>query len=127
MKLTLTLLLVISTTLTLSAQSTWKAPKNADGITNITKDKTASIKSGKTLYKQQCLMCHGTKGNGKGPAGSYLTPKPANFTSKAIQAESDGALFWKMTNGRSPMASYKEILTPKQRWDLVNYIRTFKN
>jgi len=72
-------------------------------------------------------FCNDSKGNGKGSAGIYLSPKPANFTSESVQKQSDGALFWKMTNGKSPMAAYKDILTPKQRWDLVNYIRTFKN
>jgi len=105
---------------------TWVAPKNANAITNPTKDLSVSVKSGAVLFKAQCLMCHGEKGNGKGPAGTYLSPKPADFTSKVIQAQSDGVLFWKMTNGKTPMAAYKDILTEKQRWDLVNYIRTFK-
>jgi len=126
MKITTTFLLLFFATFMVKAQ-TWVAPKSADSITNATKDKATSIKSGEALYKVQCLMCHGAKGNGKGPAGSYLTPNPANFTLEAVQAQSDGALFWKMTNGNSPMAAYKDILTEKQRWDLVNYIRTFKN
>jgi len=128
MKINFTLLLLFIATFALNAQTkNWIAPKAADSITNTTKNKAESIKKGKELYKVQCLMCHGSKGNGKGPAGTYLSPKPANFTSEAVQTQTDGTLFWKMTNGNSPMAAYKDILTEKQRWNLVNYIRTFKN
>lgn len=108
------------------AQKMWVAPKSADSIKNPTKNLAVSVKHGAALFKAQCEMCHGVKGNGKGIAGMYLTPHPANFTSAKIQSETDGDLFWKLTNGNSPMASYKNILTETQRWDLINYIRTFK-
>ena len=37
--------------------------------------------------------------------------------------QTDGNLFWKITNGKAPMASYEELLTDNQRWKVVNYIR----
>jgi len=43
-----------------------------------------------------------------------------------VQNQSDGAIYWKITNGNPPMASYKETLTEEQRWQLVNYIRELK-
>jgi mono/diheme cytochrome c family protein len=104
----------------------WVAPKSADNLENPLKGDEAATKSGKKLYKQFCSICHGDKGKGDGMAGLSLMPKPANFTTEAIQAQSDGALFWKMTEGRAPMASYRETLKENQRWQLVNYIRTFK-
>ena len=81
---------------------------------------------GKKLYNQMCAVCHGAKGKGDGVAGAALNPKPTNFTSASVQAQTDGAIFWKITEGRSPMASYKTILKEEQRWQLVNYLRTFK-
>ena len=42
---------------------------------------------------------------------------------KLMAAETDGSLFWKMTNGRGPMPSWKDTLTDKERWELVGYIR----
>ncbi len=107
-------------------QSTWKAPKDADKIVNPLSGDEASVKKGKKIFTQMCVICHGAKGKGDGVAGAALSPKPANFTSDIIQAESDGAIFWKMTEGKAPMAPYKELLTETQRWELVNYIRTFK-
>jgi hypothetical protein len=42
---------------------------------------------------------------------------------RLLKKESDGVIFWKITNGKPPMASYEELLTEDQRWELVNYIR----
>jgi len=125
MKITLTLLLLISATFAVNAQ-TWVAPKSADAIENPLKDNKDAIKKGKKLYTSMCVICHGFKGKGDGVAGAALNPKPANFTSKTIQAQTDGALFWKLTNGNTPMAAYKDLLSEEQRWQLVNYLRTFK-
>ena len=103
----------------------WKAPKEAEQLTNPFEGDTEAIKAGKKLYKQQCAICHGDSGKGDGVAGMSLNPKPTNFTSEKVQGETDGALFWKLTNGKAPMAAYKEILTEEQRWQLINYLRTF--
>ncbi|MFI5221407.1 MAG: c-type cytochrome [Bacteroidia bacterium] len=103
----------------------WKAAPEADKLINPFKGNDAAVAEGKKLYAQVCIICHGEKGKGDGVGGITLTPRPGNFTSSKVQAQSDGALFWKMTEGRPPMASYKPILTDLQRWQLVNYIRTF--
>lgn len=104
----------------------WIAPKSAENIENPIKNDKVSIKEAKKIFTNMCLICHGAKGKGDGVASVALNPKPANFSSDKIQKQSDGALFWKLTEGRTPMAPYKEILTEKQRWQLVNYIRIFK-
>ena len=113
----------------LQAQNTpdWAAPKEADLLTNPLKGNADAIKEGKTLYTTYCAACHGDKGKGDGVAGTALNPRPADFASERIKKESDGALYWKMTNGNPPMAPYKDVLTEKQRWELVNYIRTLSN
>lgn len=75
------------------------------------------------MFNQMCAICHGNKGDGKDVGGVSLNPKPADFLSINVKNETDGAIFWKMTNGKSPMASYKDMLTENQRWQLVTYIR----
>ncbi len=102
----------------------WKAPKSADAIKNPLKGNATATAAGKKLFIQMCAICHGNKGKGDGVASASLNPKPANFTSAKVQAQTDGALFWKLTNGNPPMASYKASLKENQRWQLVNYIRT---
>tara|TARA_R110001592_G_scaffold64751_2_gene198885 strand:+ start:12564 stop:12986 length:423 start_codon:yes stop_codon:yes gene_type:complete len=104
----------------------WKAPKEADDLKNPFVDNEAELVKGKKLYNQMCAVCHGAKGKGDGVAGAALNPKPTNFTLASVQAQSDGAIFWKLSEGRTPMASYKTMLKEDQRWQLVNYIRTFK-
>src|SRR4051812_38937617 len=39
----------------------------------------ALINQGKSVYAQNCLACHGVKGDGKGDAAAFLAPKPRNF------------------------------------------------
>ncbi len=108
------------------AQTKWVSPASANSVTNPTENNEATLKSAKTLYVSMCAPCHGEKGKGDGPAAVALNPKPADHTSKEIQNESDGSLYWKLTNGRGAMQSYKTQLTDKQRWGLISYIRTLK-
>jgi len=113
-------------TTTVKAQGKWVAPASANDLKNPLAGDAGATKEGKTLYLSLCAPCHGEKGKGDGVAGGSLSPKPANHASALVQGQSDGALFWKMTEGRGPMASYKAALTEKQRWSLVNFIRTLK-
>ena len=108
------------------AQTAWVAPSEADELKNPFANNEDAIKKGKKLYAQNCTICHGDKGKGDGMAGAALKPKAADFTSASIKAESDGAMFWKMSEGRSPMAAYKGMLSEEQRWQLVSYIRTLQ-
>lgn len=102
----------------------WVSPKLAQGVKNPVTANPAALAEGKALYATNCSPCHGDKGKGNGPAAQALNPKPADHTSAAVQSETDGSLFWKLTEGRSPMPSYKAVLSDKQRWELVDYIRT---
>lgn len=107
------------------AQShSWVTPKLAQAIKNPIAANASSVSDGKALYATNCSPCHGDKGKGNGPAAQALNPKPADHTSATVQNESDGSLYWKLTEGRSPMPSYKAVLSDKQRWELVDYIRT---
>ena len=102
----------------------WVAPKDADNTKNPLAGNTSVLADAKALYIANCAPCHGDKGRGDGPAASGLNPRPADHSSSAVQSESDGALFWKLAEGRAPMPGYKKIFTEQQRWELINYIRT---
>jgi mono/diheme cytochrome c family protein len=101
----------------------WVAPKEADSLKNPLKDNPAAIIKGKTLYTQMCVVCHGAIGKGDGAAGKALKPKPTDFSSAASSSQTDGALYWKLTEGKKLMASYKKILKDEQRWQLISYMR----
>jgi mono/diheme cytochrome c family protein len=112
--------------LNIHAQEKWVAPASADKIVNPLKDDVNATADGQKLFKVLCVICHGTKGKGDGAAGAGLTPKPTNLTTAEFQAQTDGAIFWKIRTGRSPMASYESSIPENKRWEIINYIRTLK-
>jgi len=86
-----------------------------------------SLSRGKTLFTINCVMCHGETGEGNGPISGLIANKPANLTSIITQSKSDGALFMTITNGvEGRMPPMVENFTVRDRWDLVNYIRTLE-
>jgi mono/diheme cytochrome c family protein len=105
------------------AAKKWVAPESANESKNPYKDNEEVIPEAKKLFTAMCVVCHGEQGKGNGAASVAIMPHPANFLSIEVESESDGAIFWKLTNGNPPMASYKTMLTDEQRWKLVTYIR----
>ena len=85
--------------------------------------KAAAVERGKQLAMTNCAPCHGQSGKGDGPGAAALPKKPADWTSKAVQAESDAALFVRITDGNPPMPPWGS-LPEKDRWDLVNYVKS---
>lgn len=104
----------------------WPVPKDGENLRNPEPRDAASIKNGKTIYIAYCAPCHGNKGKGDGPASASLNPKPADHTSAAVQAESDGTLYYKISegHGHTAMPPFKSVLSVDQRWAVINYIRT---
>ncbi len=102
----------------------WIVPKEASSLKNPVAADALVFADAKKIYTANCAPCHGAKGKGDGIAAANLNPKPADHSSAAIQSESDGSLFYKLSEGRTPMPQYKTIFTEKQRWELVCYIRT---
>lgn len=85
-----------------------------------------SIERGRILYSINCAQCHGPAGDGKGPIEPFLKPKkPANLTSQVTQDKSDGTLFITISTGvPGAMPALNENLNVRDRWDVVNYLRT---
>lgn len=108
-------------------KNTWVAPKYANDIKNPLQGNAGATQKGMVIFKNMCAICHGDTGKGNGVAGVTLDPKPADFLALKVRDETDGAIFWKMTEGNPPMASYKNLLTEEQRWELVNYIRKLES
>jgi mono/diheme cytochrome c family protein len=121
----LALILSISGSVGIQAQSRpWSVPEPARVQKNPESGNAGSLSEGKAIYSAYCTPCHGSKGRGDGDAAVALHPKPANHTALAIKKETDGALFYKISEGRDMMPRYKSSFSEKQRWALVCYIRT---
>ncbi len=102
----------------------WVAPQSANKLKNPLAGVIEASKKGKKLFSDNCFECHGDSGLGNGPSAYMLDPKPANLTSEKVQKQSDGALFWKISEGdNGAMSPYKGTFNEKERWELVNYIR----
>ena len=108
-------------------QDRWVAPAAADAVKNPFPHEPLAVKQGEELYNVYCWSCHGETGYGDGAAGGALGVKPANFHEEQVKKQSDGALFWKLSEGRGNMPPFKESLSEEQRWQLVTYLRKLGN
>jgi mono/diheme cytochrome c family protein len=100
----------------------WVAPAPEKAKQNPMPADKKSVEQGEKIAKVNCASCHGPLGKGNGPAAVALNPKPADWTSKRVQDEPDGAIFWKITTGRGAMPSWRH-LPENDRWAVVRYIR----
>ena len=104
------------------SEAKWKAPKRADKIKNPTKMTAANIAAGKAIFNTNCVMCHGVHGNGNGTAGAFLSVKPADFQKASFWKQGEGAIFWKLSNGKSPMPAFGDKLSRHKRWQVIDYM-----
>lgn len=89
-----------------------------------------SLLHGKQVYLQNCIGCHGFQGDGNGPSGQYLEPKPFNFKSVDGQrAASEGQLYHFLLFGLpgTAMPAFGDYLTVNDIWDVINFLRTIPN
>jgi mono/diheme cytochrome c family protein len=107
------------------AQGVWEAPAAEKTRRNPVAAGPAAVAQGKQAAQLNCVACHGTGGKGDGAAAPALNPKPADWTSATVQAESDGELFWKISNGRGAMPPWKHLPEP-DRWAFVHYLRSLR-
>jgi mono/diheme cytochrome c family protein len=102
----------------------WIAPAAEAGKKNPVPVNDSSLAAGQRIYLQRCVGCHGKTGKGDGPDAADLGIHPAKLSDAAVQQQTDGELFWKVTVGKKPMPSYRSRLSPSDRWNVINYLRT---
>ncbi|HID50869.1 MAG TPA: cytochrome c [Anaerolineae bacterium] len=89
-----------------------------------------SLQRGEILYALHCALCHGESGMGDGPMvpfyEEYEADAPPDITGSNIGNMFDGALFRIITQGRKTMPPLAENLTIRERWDVVNYVRSLE-
>ena len=105
----------------------WNAPAKDAAVANPVKSSPASIAAGKAVWEKKCASCHGKTGLGDGTKASELKTDPGDFSTAEFQGQSDGSLFYKTSEGRDDMPSYKKkIDNPTDIWNVVTFLRTLK-
>jgi mono/diheme cytochrome c family protein len=124
--LALSALLIVVVVIVINGVRNWSATAAARKLKNPVPATSDALQVGKQNYGEHCRNCHGEKGDGKGPKAAELSVAPGDFTdARTMRRRADGELFWQITRGRLPMPAFEDKLTDVERWQLVDYIRTF--
>lgn len=105
----------------------WLVPDEYKTMKNPVESNQESLKLGKMLYSKHCKYCHGKEGLGDGAKSKTLETFCGDFSSEEFQDQTDGALYYKTTEGRDEMPSFKQSIDDDEdRWCIINYLRTLK-
>ena len=100
----------------------------------------SSLEKGKSLFLQNCMICHGNEGKGNGPLSGLLKNfweqpiKPANLTlpagvSGGVKMGHGSQHIFKTLMvgiGGGPMPAYQDQLTSAEIWDIVHYVQSLR-
>lgn len=112
--------------LTFAAQQTfaqaWIVPDDQKGEMATFKFTEEVVDKGAAIFTKNCQSCHGipTKAN-----WAKIVPEPGDPATEKFSKNSDGELFYKISNGRGPMPQFKNILSEEERWTVIAYVRSF--
>lgn len=127
LKLLLLALFVVGVSFKMASNDPWPVPDKYAKMTNPIKADAASIADGKQLWLQHCASCHGKTGKGDGPKAANLKTLPHDLAKADVQSQPDGAFFYKTSEGRDDMPSFKKKIPDQDDiWSIVNFIRTLK-
>ena len=98
---------------------------------NPIQSRVAVLEEGAKLYAVNCASCHGINADSQGFVADklsdvYMRP-PSLRDSALVKLGTDGTVFSILTNGVVVMPSFKELLTERERWILVHYLKSIAN
>ena len=115
-------LVAMGENLSYQQDATWRAPAAAIARENPLASRPELSAGGRKLFQKNCAECHGADGTG------MQTKRSADLQLPVVQRQTDGTLFWKITNGNAKkgMPSFSK-LPEQQRWQVVLYLRKLKS
>jgi len=86
----------------------------------------SGAETGRRLYEQHCMECHGSQGKGDGVRAATLSPRPGNLVSAATSAKSDKDLLRIIADGRprTAMPAWRDRLSEEDQREVLRYIRS---
>ena len=88
---------------------------------------------GKEVFLARCVGCHGPKGDGQGPAATFMSPPPADFTDKDDACcggdTGPGDFYYRILRGwpGTGMENFGERLSVDDIWRVVLFVKTIPN
>ena len=89
-------------------QDAWNVPAEAAKMANPVEFDDEGLSIAKELYKKHCTSCHGKEGFGDGVKAAELATPSGDFSEDEFQSQTDGSIYYKITEGRGDMPMYKE-------------------
>jgi mono/diheme cytochrome c family protein len=112
------LLLLIPT----AKSQTWTVPEDAKSVKSTVEFSKDNISKGNDLYLKHCKSCHGDPGMNNPLKG--LNPAPPDMAGAKMQVNTDGEMFFKISEGRGTMPQFKAVLAENERWMVISFIRS---
>ena len=81
---------------------------------------------GEERYNIYCAPCHGRTGDGRGMVVQRGYRQPPSLHEDRLRMREAGHFFDVMTNGFGAMPDYRTVVSPRDRWAIVAYIRVLQ-
>lgn len=85
-----------------------------------------TLTRGKVLFAINCAMCHGHTSTQPGPVGKKFSPPPPGLDPELVRDRSDAHIFKAIAFGFGRMPPFRDKLSARERWELVNFLRARK-
>jgi hypothetical protein len=102
----------------------WVVPEDRKNRLSTFPFSNETRQTGERQYSINCKSCHGTPGQNN---YQNLLPPPGDPATEKIQKNTDGEIFYKVSEGRGQMPSFKNALTSTDIWNIVSFLRSFNS
>src|SRR5438874_10290968 len=84
------------------------------------------MRRGEQRFNITCAMCHGATAAGNGIAKQHGLATVVTLQDDRIRGMADGEIFNTITNGKNTMMAYGSIVTVRDRWAVIAYLRALQ-